>query len=697
MKLRRVITALVLTIYTITSSAYAAVIDTAVYNSDTDTITLKGTLPKSKTLATFDTTNTIVDSTTIQENKWAVTGAWSSSESKNVYTIEKLNDDPSCANGYIKLSNRPNDYTTIAQRVHTFLSDNDCGKYIIEGKIKTGSTTPQTITMHLVKDYTAGTQKDNASTPDVNESYYNQNYYNHKIENVANEWVSFRAVFDISDYGTDKSGNAWDHFPSSTEGNGTKTVARNCSIDFYTDSTSKAKLADVYYADIKMSKIEEYDNPEKIGVTISNSDGIVYANEIETEEEYSYKAALQLKDGTSAENLTANVYNPSSKEITSLAVTTSSNRDTVSALKTDKTVNVSFDLFDFIDTRDLKSLSLLAVNYKEGILTGSTVVPCEITQSTLVNQNISVGGDADQTKLFLLANADTIIPLTGVHTVETYTNSEPTLFLIGDSICVEYTTDDYYPQQGWGVKVGNLFEGITVENCAHGGYSTETFLNYDSYQRGYAGAHTWNSETVVAATSVQKATPILPQIKKGDYVLVSLGINDGFNVDFSGVEDLNAGQTTAEKYKANLQKFIDDTRAKGAEIIFATPTANGLKEAASGVYNEDYKQRGDLMVEVANANNVVCLPLGAKMAEKYNGMTEDQVKANHMFWDTVQPLLKIDDYTTHKNTVISGSESDPDGMGNDTVHLTETGAQFIAELIAEMLEDSDSSLKYFLK
>ena len=38
-----------------------------------------------------------------------------------------------------------------------------------------------------------------------------------------------------------------------------------------------------------------------------------------------------------------------------------------------------------------------------------------------------------------------------------------------------------------------------------------------------------------------------------------------------------------------LQKFIDDTKAKGAEIIFATPTANGTKNKDTGIYDEDYK------------------------------------------------------------------------------------------------------------
>ncbi len=58
MKMKRVITALVLTIFIITSSAYAINISNAVYNSDTDTITLSGSLSKSGARTPHNVSNT---------------------------------------------------------------------------------------------------------------------------------------------------------------------------------------------------------------------------------------------------------------------------------------------------------------------------------------------------------------------------------------------------------------------------------------------------------------------------------------------------------------------------------------------------------------------------------------------------------------------------------------------------------------
>lgn len=689
MKLAKILTALFLTVCMLTSVVSAAVIDSAVYNPDTDTITIKGQLPESEVLDAKNLTNNIATSaqTTAVENVWAATGVWSSSEGKNVYTLESLNDDSvNCPNGYVKLSQRPNYYATPVQKVYSFLNSNGLGKYVIEGKIKTSSSNPQTISLHLIKDY------DGATTGG---KYYAENYYEYKIVGVANQWVSFNAVFNVEDYGMASDGTELESFPTNKP--------RSCSIDFYTQNGHSDMLADLYISDVKISKIVDYNIPDKIGVTVSNNEGVVYANEIEAKEEGGYEVALQLKDDTSVDNLSAKIYNPASKKVATKDVTISSDRNGV-AIKSDNIVQVSFDIFDYVDTRDVNSLSIIAANYDANdMLINTVVTPLNITHSTLVNQNVTVGGNAKKTKLFLFENMTTIIPLADADVFTSYEEAEPTLFLIGDSICVEYKGDNWYPQQGWGVKLPDLFEGIEVYNCAHGGYSTETYLNYESYQRGYGGAHSWNGDKVVAQKEEIKdgetvkvnyivtAEKILPQIKKGDYVLVSLGINDGFSVDFSDVADLNAGQTTSEKYKANLQKFIDDTKAKGAEIIFATPTANGT-QTKDGVYDEDYKARGDLMVEVANANNIVCLPLGAKQAEKYNLMNETDVQKLHMFESAYEEILKVD-ATEHLNGHVAGTKS----TTNDTVHLTEDGAQFIAELIAEMLASSDSSLKYYLK
>lgn len=344
------------------------------------------------------------------------------------------------------------------------------------------------------------------------------------------------------------------------------------------------------------------------------------------------------------------------------------------------------------DLGGAKTLSVVLANYKKDILTDTKVL--SYSDLTKIDKSINVNTDCDKTKVFLYAQKEKIIPLKA-YTVTSYIGSENeavkesvNLFLIGDSICVEYAGEKHYPQQGWGAKIGNLFENVNVVNCAKAGYSTATYLVYDRFAKAskYGTGFAWDSDKVFIdeAGNTREVTPVLPQIKKGDFVLVSIGINDGYDINRQKDE---LGQTTAETYKKHLQKFIDDTRSKGAEIVFATPTTNGRK--TGDVYKENYSGRASLMKEVAEKNNVVCLELGKEMANRYNTMSDEDVKKNHMVYDIVKDQLKILE-SEHNNSNVKQQK-------DDTTHLTETGANFVADVICDLLRSSNSKLKDYLK
>ncbi|MBE7038783.1 MAG: hypothetical protein E7404_07780 [Ruminococcaceae bacterium] len=706
MKLAKILTALFLTVCMLTSVVSAAVIDSAVYNPDTDTITIKGQLPSeeiSSDLLTHEinSSNIYGNNNAYKDENWFIRGAWAGK-------LAELSYDETDSS-VLKLIKREEYYFGIAQTVHSKLEQHGLGKYRLTGKVKLKTATYDDVEYgntatksNLQVTLTLNKSANNVSG--VDETIFAKNNINNYVTVAEDTWTEFSLDFDVSIRGTTDDGtDVLKEFPLDEE--------LDSSLIFVTagsNTTDDDDLRDMYLDDLKFTFVEEYSNPEKIGIAIENDEGVVYANEIAPEEEYGYKTALQLPEDTSINNLTAKVYNPSTKAVSTANVTTSNARNKT-VLKTDKTVQVSFDIFDYVDTRDIDSLSIIAANYDaNNMLINTVVTPLDITHSTLVNQNVTVGGNAKKTKLFLFENMTTIIPLSDADVFTSYEEAEPTLFLIGDSICVQYKPNSSgeeinYPQQGWGVKLTDMLEGIDVVNCAHGGYSTTTFLVYDRFANGWPNGHAWSSDTITTATKKDddsdigyhyenyRSTPaenILSQVKKGDYVLISLGINDGLNININWSESKPA-LADRTLYKQNLQKFIDDTKAKGAEIIFATPTANGSKDN-TGVYDEDYKARGDLMVEVAADNNIVCLPLGAKQAESYNNMTEAEVRAMHMFKDTYTQLLRIEDNKKHNNDHVKDGSDDP-------VHLTEDGAQFIAELIAEMLASSDSSLKYYLK
>ena len=96
-----------------------------------------------------------------------------------------------------------------------------------------------------------------------------------------------------------------------------------------------------------------------------------------------------------------------------------------------------------------------------------------------------------------------------------------------------------------------------------------------------------------------------------------------------------------------------------------------------------------IMKEVAEKNNVVCLELGKEMANRYNTMSDEDVKKNHMVYDIVKDQLKILE-SEHNNSNVKQQK-------DDTTHLTETGANFVADVICDLLRSSNSKLKDYLK
>lgn len=79
----------------------------------------------------------------------------------------------------------------------------------------------------------------------------------------------------------------------------------------------------------------------------------------------------------------------------------------------------------------------------------------------------------------------------------------PTLWVIGDSTAAEF--DDktyYYPRYGWGTQLYRYFPGLSIQNLAVSGTSTQSFLQTGQYQR------------------------LLEEMQAGDYVLIGFGHND---------------------------------------------------------------------------------------------------------------------------------------------------------------------------
>ncbi len=186
------------------------------------------------------------------------------------------------------------------------------------------------------------------------------------------------------------------------------------------------------------------------------------------------------------------------------------------------------------------------------------------------------------------------------------------IFVIGDST-VANGNDTIV---GWGKLLPSYFDTsrVTIHNKARGGRSSRTFLNEGL----------WNE--------------ITPQLRKGDYVLMQFGHNDGARPDAekfrgslkgTGEETLEVVKPDGTKevvhtYGWYIKKYIQDTRAKGATpIVFSQIPRNewpdGKVERVSASYGKWAK-------EAAEETGAFFIDLNELVARKYEGMGKEKVK-----------------------------------------------------------------------
>ena len=201
---------------------------------------------------------------------------------------------------------------------------------------------------------------------------------------------------------------------------------------------------------------------------------------------------------------------------------------------------------------------------------------------------------------YLLVNPKIIFPI------------KKRVFVIGDST-VANGNDTIV---GWGKELPAWFDTsrVMIVNKARGGRSSRTF-----HTEGL-----WNE--------------ILPQLQKGDFVLMQFGHNDGARPDaekFRGslrgtgdatqeVTKPDGSKETVHTYGWYMEKYIQETQSKGAiSVVLSMIPRNiwkdGKVERASEMYGKWAK-------EVAEQNNAFFINLNELVAKKYDDMGVEKVK-----------------------------------------------------------------------
>ena len=231
--------------------------------------------------------------------------------------------------------------------------------------------------------------------------------------------------------------------------------------------------------------------------------------------------------------------------------------------------------------------------------------------------------------------------------VEQATDNRTTLWLIGDSIASNYSATSL--TKGWGMFIGEWLDDtrIKVRNMARQGFSTQSYINTD-------GLAIWSR--------------VCREMREGDYLIVSLGIND-----FSSYEPER--KVDEAQYMENLRAFADEASRRGVTLLFVTSTVTAEKNPVTNFR----RAFPEAMMRVAEEKQVSCLDLNS-----------------HMF-AAIRAIEAAEGYEYLVNTYYSELTKENGEQVLDITHQREAGSRWVASMIVDLLRDSDCTLREYLK
>jgi len=222
-----------------------------------------------------------------------------------------------------------------------------------------------------------------------------------------------------------------------------------------------------------------------------------------------------------------------------------------------------------------------------------------------------------------------------------------TVYLAGDSTMAQKRPEKR-PETGWGEQLQQFFKegAVKVDNRARNGRSTRTFIEEKLWQG------------------------IIENLKKGDYVFIQFGHNDG-------AKDKPERYTPPEDYRRNLVRFITEAQAKGAIPVLITPVMRRRFDR-EGNFRDVHGVYPDIAREVAVQYKVALIDMHRKseQAIKQYGVEESR----RLFLQ-----LKPGENSNY-----------PKGV-EDNTHFSPLGAEVMARLAVEGIREQKLGLAKYLK
>jgi lysophospholipase L1-like esterase len=210
------------------------------------------------------------------------------------------------------------------------------------------------------------------------------------------------------------------------------------------------------------------------------------------------------------------------------------------------------------------------------------------------------------------------------------------VYLIGDST-MSIKQTKAYPETGWGMPFVYFFDSsVQVENRAQNGRSTRTFIEEGRWQ------------------------PVADNLQEGDYVFIQFGHNDEVPTKKS--------YTKEDAFKANLVKFITETRAKKATPILITPAARRSFDSTTGKVVGTHDKYSDLVRAVAAEYKTPLIDLD-KQSQAL--LLEFGVENSRLLFNQLKP-------GEHPNY--------PKGV-EDNTHFNELGARKMAQIVLANIKE----------
>jgi len=221
-----------------------------------------------------------------------------------------------------------------------------------------------------------------------------------------------------------------------------------------------------------------------------------------------------------------------------------------------------------------------------------------------------------------------------------------TIFMIGDSTMAN-KVPERYPETGWGQVFGQFFiDKVIVDNHAFNGRSSKSFIDEGRWDK------------------------VHQLLMPGDYVFIQFGHND------QNASRPERYTNPYSSYRANLERYINETRSKGAVPIIL-----------SSIVRRKFNENGTLV------DTHGPYPFVARICA--NEMGAGFIDLHLLTEKLITQLGPVDSEKLFLILQPGESENYPHGI-TDNTHLSNYGAERVASLVADELRHQNNPLSEYM-